>query len=221
MKKKLFLINTVNKFMDMIFNPFAKPFMEEYPEVEVFNICDDSLLADTLKEGKMPNEVAARLINYVFCAEKAGADAVMLTCTSVSETAKYVRRFASIPVISIVEPMISQAVNAGCKIGVLATLPTSPDVVIPLLKNAAGLAGRNIEITKKIVEGAFDVLVSGDVEKHDDMVNKALSELSREVDAVVFAQISMSKLACVDCGKPVLKIGKSGFDEAARLLGVK
>lgn len=219
MKKRLFLINTINKFMDIIYNPFAKPFMEENPDIEVFNICDDSLLVDTLKNGDMPNDVAARLINYVFCAEKAGASAVMLTCTSVSEVAKYARRFAGIPVFSIVEPMIKQAVNGGSKIGVIGTLPTSPLAIVPLLEEQAKSVGKNIQIVTKVVEGAYDILISGNVKKHDDMVNLELKKFAKEVDVIVFAQISMSRMVHEDCGKPVFKIGKSGFDEAARILG--
>lgn len=65
MKKRLFLIHTINKFMDIIYNPFAKPFINENPDVEIFNICDDSLLTDTLKAGKMPNTVASRILNYL------------------------------------------------------------------------------------------------------------------------------------------------------------
>ena len=221
MKKRLFLINTINKFMDIIYTPFAKPFMDEYPEVEVFNICDDSLLVDTLKNGNMPNEVAARLVNYVFSAERAGAGAIMFTCTSVSEIAKHARRIASIPVYSIVEPMVKQAVNAGRKIGILGTLPTSPLAIVPLLKEEAGALGKAIEIVTRVVEGAYDILISGDVKRHDDMVNAELRELAKEVDVIVFAQISMSRLSHEDCSKPVYKIGKSGFDEAAEILGCK
>ncbi|HHW49551.1 MAG TPA: aspartate/glutamate racemase family protein [Clostridiaceae bacterium] len=218
MKKRLFLINTVNQFMEMIFNPFAKPFMEQYPEIEVFNICDDSLLVDTLNCGHMPNDVAARILNYVLSAERAGACAVMITCTSVSEAAIYARRFAKVPVFSIIEPMVKMAVDSGEKIGILGTLPTSPLAIVPLMQEHAKLAGKKIEIITKVAEGAYDKLVSGDVKKHDEMVNEALAELAGKVDAVTFAQISMSKLVLKDCGKPVFKIGKSGFDEAARIL---
>ena len=34
MKKKLCLIHTINKFMDIIYNPFAKPFLEENPAAD-------------------------------------------------------------------------------------------------------------------------------------------------------------------------------------------
>lgn len=48
-EKRLFLIHTVNQFMDMIYNLFAKPFLEKHPDVDIRNIWDDSLLADNLQ----------------------------------------------------------------------------------------------------------------------------------------------------------------------------
>ncbi|MDO8685648.1 MAG: aspartate/glutamate racemase family protein, partial [Clostridiales bacterium] len=218
MKKRLFLIHTTNKYMELIFNPFAKPFLQENPDVDVFNICDDSLMPDTLKTGKMSNDVAYRILNYVYSAERAGANMVMITCTTMNESAKYARRFAGIPVINIDEPMAKMAVEAGRKIGVLATLPTSPHAVVRLLNEEAEIRGKKIETKIKVVDGAFDILISGDRQRHDNMVVNALDELAKEVDAIAFAQITMSLLEHGDYGKPIFKIGKSGFDEAKRLL---
>lgn len=221
MKKKLFLVHTVNQFMDMIYNPFAKPFLEAYPEVEVHNICDDSLLKDTLSAGSMPNAVAARILSYVSCAEKAGADAVMVTCTSVNASASYARKVADIPVFNIDEPMVTLALEAGTKIGVLGTLPTSPGATVRILEQQAKQQGKVITVTTKVAEGAFEALTSGNIKKHDEMVSKALAALAQEVDVVCFAQVSMSKVMHADCGKPVFKIGKSGFDYAAKILNLK
>jgi Asp/Glu/hydantoin racemase len=216
--KKLFLIHTINKFMDIIYNPFAVPFLAENADIEVKNICDDSLLTDTLKAGQVTNEVAMRILNYTNSAELAGADAVMVTCTSVNEAAKYARRFSKIPVFNIDEPVAKAAVQQGKKIGVLATLPTSPKATIRLLKEEAEILGKDIETVPLVVEGAFDILVAGDRKKHDEMVQEALLKLAKEVDVITFAQISMSLVPHEDPGIPVLKIGKSGFEEAKRLL---
>ncbi len=99
--------------MDMIYNLFAKPFFEKHPDVDIRNICDDSLLADNLQAGSMPNDAAGRILNYIFSAERAGADAVMVTCTSVYEAAQYAGRFASAPVFNIDESMVKLALDAG------------------------------------------------------------------------------------------------------------
>lgn len=220
MKKRLTLIHTVNSFMDLIYKPFAKPFEEENPDVEVFNIMDDSLLKETLAAGKLTNDVARRILNYAISAENMGADAIMVTCTSVNEAAKYARRFTRVPMFNIDEPVAKMAVQAGSRIGVLATLPTSPGATIRLLNEQAEIQGKNILTTSSVVTSAFDVLISGDRKKHDEMVCESLYKLAKEVDVITFAQISMSLVPHEDPGVPIFKIGKSGFDEAKRLMGL-
>ena len=53
--KKLYTINTVNNFMGMIYDPFAKPFEEKHPDLKIYNIMDDSLLEETrIYDGMTP-----------------------------------------------------------------------------------------------------------------------------------------------------------------------
>ncbi|MGL5722518.1 MAG: aspartate/glutamate racemase family protein [Brevinema sp.] len=216
--KKLFLLNTITNFKDIIFDPFGKPFMEENPDIEVYNIVDDTLLKETVARGGVTDSVIRRMYNYTMQAIESGADCVMGTCTSVNMAAKYIRPLSPIPVLNIDEPLAKEAVRSAKKIGVLATLPTSPTAIIRLLNENAHEMKKDIEIVPLVADGAFDILCTGDRAKHDEMVNENLYKLSKEVDAVVFAQISMSLLKHepVDC--PIFKIGKSGFEEAKRLI---
>jgi len=204
--------------MDMIYKPFGVPFAEENPEIEIFNIMDDSLLKHTLAAGGITNAVSSRILDYTKAAALAGADCVMVTCTSVNAAAKYARQFSPIPVFNIDEPVARETVANGKKIGVLATLPTSPKGTVRLLEEEALRQNKEIEIVVKVADGAFDALVAGDVAKHDEMVTKALFELAKEVDTITFAQISMSKLVHDDPGVPIYKIGRSGFEEAKRIM---
>jgi len=210
MKKKLCLIHTINRFMDIIYTPFAVPFLEDNPDVEIFNIMDDSLLTETLKAGGLTNATAARILHYV-----------MVTCTSVNEAAAYARRFSQIPVLNIDEPVARMAVAAGTRIGVLATLPTSPKATIRLLETEAARQGKAITTVPLVAEGAYDILIAGDRAKHDEMVNDALFRLAKQVDVITFAQISMSLVPHGDCGVPLFKIGRSGFDEVKQLMGLR
>lgn len=216
--KKLFLLNTITNFKDIIFDPFAKPFMEENPDIEIYNIVDDTLLKETVARGGVTDSVIRRMYNYTMQAIESGAACVMGTCTSVNMAAKYIRPLSPIPVLNIDEPLAKEAVQSAKKIGVLATLPTSPIAIIRLLNENSTEMKKNIEIVSLVADGAFDILCAGDRAKHDEMVNENLYKLSKKVDAVVFAQISMSLLKheAVDC--PIFKIGESGFEEAKRLM---
>lgn len=215
---KLFLLNTISNYKDIIYDPFGKPFAEANPDIEVFNIMDDTLLKETQVEGKITKAVIRRMYNYAMQAVECGADCVMGTCTSVNMAAKYIRPLLPVPMINIDEPLAREAVKAGKKIGVLATLPTSPGAIIRLLEENAKEMGKEIEIVTRVAEGAFDVLCSGDRAKHDEMVCANLYELAKEVDIIVFAQISMSLLKHDPVDVPLFKIGESGFAEAKRLI---
>ena len=144
--KKLYTINTVNNFMDIIFNPFGKPFAEENPDIQVYNIMDDSLLRSTLDEGGVSATTASRMLNYAKAAEASGADGIIVTCTSVNQATKYIRPLLNIPIINIEEPVAEMAAKNGKKIGILATLPTSPKAIERVIREKASEMGKEVEI---------------------------------------------------------------------------
>ncbi len=220
-KKLLYTINTVNNFMDIIFNPHVKPYVDEKGDIEVYNILDDSLLKATLNDGGMTPKTASRMLNYAKAAENSGADGIIVTCTSVNEATKNIRPFLNIPIINIEEPVAEMAVNAGKKIGILATLPSSPVAIERVIREKAALQGKEIEIVTRVAEGAFDVLCAGDRAKHDEMVCNCLYELAKEVDCIACAQISMSLLKHDEVSVPLFKIGRSGMERIDELMSSK
>lgn len=221
MGKLLYTINTVNNFMDIIYNPFGKPFAETNPDIEVYNIMDDSLLVDTRKYNGMTPAIASRMLNYAKAAEASGADGVIVTCTSVNHATKMIRPLMNIPMINIEEPVAEMAAMSGKRIGVLGTIPTSPGAISWEIEEKAAQMGKEIEIVPVVVDGAFDVLCAGDRAKHDEMVCEALYKLAKEVDCIAFAQISMSLLKHDPVDVPLFKIGTSGFDKIKELMNRK
>lgn len=216
--RKLYAMYTVNNFMDMIYRPFAQSFEAEHPDVKVYNIMDDSLLEDTRTYGGMTPAIASRMLNYAKAAEQSGAEGIIVTCTSVNAATKMIRPLLNIPIINIEEPVAEMAVEKGKKIGILATLPTSPDAIGRVIREKAAELGKEIEIINRVVDGAFDVYCEGDFEKHDQMVRDALYKLAEEVDVIAFAQISMSKVQFDPVKVPVCMIGPSGFERIYSLM---
>jgi Asp/Glu/hydantoin racemase len=104
--------------------------------------------------------------------------------------------------------MADQAVQAGRRIGVIATLPTTLEPTADLVRRRAALADQDIELTSVLCEGAFDALMSGDAARHDALVAAALKDLSTKVDVVLLAQASMARvvdtLAPADRVVPIL-----------------
>ena len=219
MKKHIYTINTneAEVFLDVIYNPFIKPFKQDNPEIKINNIVDDSLLNDTRDYGGMTTVIANRVFNYAKAAEVSGADGVLVTCTSVNKATKMIRPLLTIPILNIEEPVAEMAVRDGKRIGVLATLTTSPKAISDVIREKACEAGKDIEIVERVADGAFDALRAGDRKKHDEMVCKALYELAEEVDVIAFAQISMSLLKHEPVKIPLHKIGISGLERMKEL----
>ncbi len=187
---------------------FQKLCADYLPGVNVFNIVDDSLIKDVIAKNELTNNTARRVVNYVGSAEAAGADLIMVTCSSIGSAVEASAALTNVPVLRVDQAMADIAVQTGSKIGVIATLPTTLEPTSDLVRRRATAAGKQIELTSILCEGAFDALMSGDTEKHDGKVAKALIELSTEVDVIVLAQASMARvvdtLAEADKRVPIL-----------------
>ncbi|MGB8455673.1 MAG: aspartate/glutamate racemase family protein [Anaerocolumna sp.] len=212
---KLCTLHTTDKFMELMSDPFTKPFLKEHPEIEQMDIADSSLIKETQEAGYPTPAVARRMYNYMMCAADAGADAILVTCTSVNTVTKLVRTMIPIPVISIEEPVAQSAVKAGKKIGILSSLATSAQPVKQTILEEAAKAGAEAGVSIRVADGAFEALMEGNRELHDEKVREALAELVKEVDVVVFAQISMALVEHPEYEIPVLKFGRLSY-EAAR-----
>lgn len=177
---------------------------EHLPGVEIQHLLDDKIVGD-LGAGADPDTVAARLSALGTAARAAGADAVVLTCSSISGYAARVEAAAGIPVLRIDEAMADEAVASATRISVIATLPTTLTPTGALLRERAAIAGRDIELHETIVEGAFAAAVAGDRATHDRLVGAAIALEAERSDVVVLAQASMASAA-------------EGLDVAARVL---
>ena len=173
---------------------FAQLCKAKLPGVETFNIVDDSLVRAIGARGGLTADIARRVAGYINSAEAGGADFVLVTCSSIGPAVEAAAPFAGVPVLRVDRPMVDQAVRTGSRIGVIATLPTTLEPTADLVRRRAALAGKSIELTARLCEGAFDALVSGDAAKHDSMVAGALRELSAQVDVIVLAQASMARV---------------------------
>lgn len=165
------------------------------PQVKVFNIVDDSLIKNVISCGELTPTNARRVVNYVGSAEAAGADFILVTCSSIGAAVEAAAGLTSVPVLRVDQPMADKAVQTGKRIGVIATLSTTLQPTSDLVKRRAAIAGKTIELETLLCEGAFDALMSGDTATHDAMVAKALRELSAKTDVIVLAQASMARVA--------------------------
>lgn len=168
---------------------------EAMPDVEVFNMVDESLIKNTIKANEVTPQTARRLVDHLKSAEEAGADAILVTCSSIGPAVEAAQQFLNIPVIRVDVPLADKAIGIGSRIGVVATLPTTLKPTVELIEARAKLAGQEIEVVSTLCEGAFQAVAAGDTETHDRLVTAGIRALMAKVDVIVLAQASMARAA--------------------------
>jgi Asp/Glu/hydantoin racemase len=201
---------------------FGQLCQAKLPGVTVFNIVDDSLVKGIVASGSLTAQIARRVAGYLESAELAGADYILVTCSSIGPAVEAAAKLIGVPVLRVDQPMADQAVAIGGKIGVIATLRTTLEPTADLIVRRAGRAGRPVQITSRLCDGAFDALMSGDTAKHDALVTAALKELVQQVEVVVLAQASMARvvetLPMAELRVPVLASPAIAVDYLATVL---
>ncbi|QNL51795.1 aspartate/glutamate racemase family protein [Olivibacter sp. SDN3] len=173
---------------------FQQLCQEHLPDVSVFNMVDDSLIKDVIAKGELTPATAKRVVNQITSAEQAGADFILVTCSSIGKAVETADTLSNVPVIRVDLAMANEAVKIGKRIGIIATLPTTLEPTADLVLRRAALADTDITLICRLCEGAFEALMSGDSERHNKMVSSALKELNHEVDVILLAQASMAKV---------------------------
>ena len=189
---------------------------------KVFNMVDESLLCDIIGHGCCPPATAKRLVGHVIAAEGAGAEIILVTCSSMGRAVEASRTLVASKVLRVDEPMAEKAVATGRRIGVIATLPSTLEPTVALIKSRAAAAGKQIALTSRVVDGAFDAVISGNGAKHDELVAAALRTMAKDADVIVLAQASMARvvesLRPEDRPVPILSSPRSAVEHLASLL---
>jgi Asp/Glu/hydantoin racemase len=190
-------------------------FAELGPEIALRHVVDDGLLPAVLDHGAVTPAVEARLLSAFHAAEEGGCDVVFSQCSSVGEVATQAAE-AGLHVVKIDVPMAEHACSLGRKIGVIATLPTTLGPTCRLIEATAAALGQETSVEACVVEGAFDLLASGDREGHDRKVAASIRTLAQRVDVVVCAQGSMARVAerLTDLETPLLTSARTGVQNA-------
>jgi aspartate/glutamate racemase len=200
--------------------PFTALAAELLPDATVVNYLDDAIIRD-LADADRAASVPERVGELVRAAAAGGADAVMLTCSSISALAAPAGAEAGVPVLRVDEALADAAVRTGGRIHVLATLETTRRPTLALLRERAVLAGVEPELSSEVVGGAFAAVAAGDRATHDALVAEAIERGAAQADVIVLAQASMSSAAgAVSVAVPVLTSPRLAMERlAARLSG--
>jgi Asp/Glu/hydantoin racemase len=192
------------------------------PEIAVFHMVDEILIRNTIANHGLRKDTTRRVLKLIECAREGGADAVLVTCSSIGPAVPLARQVFDFPIVRVDEAMAEQAVGIGSRIGVLATLSTTLEPTVALLHEVGAACLRSIQVEPCLCDGAFEAVMADDHATHDRIVSEALLGLAGRVDVVVLAQASMAglldrlhpgHLAC-----PVLSSPESAVRRAREIL---
>ena len=189
MSRTLVLIHTI-PLLVAAFDDWCR---EMLPGTRVLNILDEPLLARVRERGIRAPEDDERLAEHVAGAAAIGADAVLVTCSTVSQSVAAIRPRFRVAIYAIDEPMVRAAVDVGDRIAVVATSATTLEPSRTMLEREAARRGRSLEISLRLVDGALSALLTGDPQAHDRLVMAAVAEEAHDVDVVVLAQATMAR----------------------------
>lgn len=223
--------NTVGKKVAMLHTSFVfvnvepsvvELFEEIVPEAEVIHFVDSDVLATVMREGSISEASTSRMVHLAKAAEEAGADVIFNACSSLGPTMDAAQEAVGIPIVRIDDGMARKAAEAAESIGVLATVATTLDPTAALIERKAAGLDKQVRIVRKLSEGAFETLMAGGRDEHDRMVLESARELAPEVEVIVLAQASMSRLApalAAETGLEVLSSPRLGVEYVRQTLG--
>ena len=199
--------------------PYCK---EIIPEVEIMHLGDDTIQRDNLAApvGTIPKVNFFKFATYCHFLEEAGVDLIMLGCSTFNQAAEHARPMINTTILNIDRPMMDLAVQQGKRVGLLGTLPSTMPSSERLLREAAADAGKEVEVVPVLCAEAFKILREGNPAKHNEILLEAIDSLSKQVDAIVMAQVSMSVLEkeLTNTRVPVYNSGRTGFTRAREML---
>jgi Asp/Glu/hydantoin racemase len=189
MVERIGFIHTVGFLVD----EFRVRMRGELPDVDCFHVLNESLLQDLLR-GKPKEAVYRRVVQQVLAAADAGADLIVMTCSSTSPAVDIARQVLNRPILKIDDPMAEAAIAAGRRIGLVCTASSTVEPSTALLRSHAAAKGREIAVVPLLQADAYTALMRGERAEHDRLIRKAVTEAAATVDAVVLAQASLAHL---------------------------
>ncbi|MFH5924190.1 aspartate/glutamate racemase family protein [Roseomonas xinghualingensis] len=182
-------------------------------DVELRHAVRAELLTRAEHSGGLTPEVTARTIEalHALCE---GADAVLLTCSTLGPATEAVDDTASCPILRVDAALAQAAVREGGRIVVLCTAETTIISTRLLFEDAARRSGATVTI--RLVPGAWEAFRAGEPKRYLSLIAKAAETAAHGgATRVVLAQASMAgaaQLAAID--PPALTSPEAGLRAA-------
>ncbi|MFI6685277.1 aspartate/glutamate racemase family protein [Streptomyces sp. NPDC050485] len=188
---------------------------EDAPGLELRHLVHEQLLGRARELG--PEAVTEAVRTVLAGAVAGGADAVLCTCSTIGAVAEAASASLGVPVLRVDRPMAAAAVAQGHRIAVVATVASTLEPTVALIREEAG--DRPVALRTVLAEDAWAHFESGDPEAYLAVIAGTLDTLT-DVDVIVLAQASMAAAATrTTTSVPVLSSPRPGLRAAAAAVG--
>ena len=170
--------------------PVRLAFDEEFPEAEVINVLDESLLVDF--DDQLTPDLRRRITNIIGYCQDNKADAIGLACSVYAPVVESAKDLVHVPLVSSYGPVMADAVTAGPRIGLIASVATTMQDSKYYLHLAADEAGVEIEPQLCLDEDLITVMRAEGQSGLERRLEEEVLKISSKVDVVLLPQVSFA-----------------------------
>jgi len=170
--------------------PVRLAFAEEFPEAEVVNVLDEGLLFDF--DDKITPHLRRRMSNLIGYCQDNKADAIGLACSVYAPVVDSARDLVDVPLVSSYGPVMTDAVAAGPRVGLIASVAAALSDSEYYLKLAAEEAGVPVEPVLCLAEDLIAVMRAEGQPGLERRLEQEVMKLAPDVDVVLLTQFSFA-----------------------------
>jgi Asp/Glu/hydantoin racemase len=197
-------------------DPIVDAFRQLWPEARTTNLLEDALAPDLAIAGRLTDAIIDRFVTLARYVHRCGADAILFTCSAFGPAVEAARDVVPVPVLKPNEAMLDEALEAGKRVGLIATFEPSIPALRQELEQLAVRESATLEIVTRAVPAALTALHAGRNDEHDRLIADAAEALG-DCDAILLGQFSMASAARVIPSRPGRKVLTSPASAVTRL----
>src|ERR1700761_410433 len=138
--------------------PVHEAFVRLWPEAECTDLLDTALAVDRERDGELTAAMTRRIGTLADYAAGTGADGILFTCSAFGEAIDAAAAASKLPVLKPNEAMFEAALDAGERIGMLATFEPSVAGMEEEFRALAAQRGSKARIETICAAGAMPAL---------------------------------------------------------------
>ena len=170
--------------------PVNVAFGEVFPEAQVVNLLDEGLFLDF--DDQITPRLRRRMSRLICYGAEHGADAVGLACSVYAPVVDSAKHLVDVPVVSSYGPVVSEAMEHGGRVGVIASVPATLRDAEHYLRLEASQRGVLLETRLALAEDLIPVLRQEGIAGLERRLGEEVEALAPHVDLVVLGQFSFA-----------------------------